>query len=75
MSRKSSGILDWLSRRMNLTEAFSFFTSFGFFYSELDTRKPLREALAEALERPMPSYGRWPRVLGLFTSSFSSSRS
>ena len=67
MNRKGPGILDWLSRRINVTEVFSFFTAFGFFYSEVDTRKPLREALAEALNRPVPSYGRWPRVLGLFT--------
>ncbi len=57
--------LDWLSERLNLTEIFSLLTSYGLFYSELDTRKPLREALAEAAERPAPSYARWPRVLGM----------
>jgi quinol-cytochrome oxidoreductase complex cytochrome b subunit len=65
MSRDKSGILDWFSRRLNLTEIFSLLTSYGLFYAELDTRKPLREALDEALERPVVSYGRWPRVLGL----------
>jgi quinol-cytochrome oxidoreductase complex cytochrome b subunit len=65
MSRDKSGILDWFSRRLNLTEIFSLLTSYGLFYAELDTRKRLREALDEALERPVVSYGRWPRVLGL----------
>lgn len=64
---KSEGILDWLSRRLNLTEIFSLLTSYGMFYAELDPRKPLREALAEAAERPTPSLARWPRVLGLMT--------
>lgn len=65
MSQERSGILDWFSRRLNLTEIFSLLTSYGLFYAELDTRKHLREALDEALERPVVSYGRWPRVLGL----------
>ncbi len=59
------GILDWLSRRLNLTEIFSFLTSFGLFYAELDSRKRIRQALTEVLEQPTPSYARWPRVLGL----------
>lgn len=58
-------VLDWLSRRLNLTEIFSLLTSYGLFHAELDSRKPLREALSEAAERPAPSYARWPRVLGL----------
>lgn len=67
MSQRSSGFLEWLSRRINVTEVFSFFAAYGLFYTEVDTRKPLREALAEALAKPVPSYGRWPRVLGLFS--------
>ncbi len=63
---RSASVLDWFSRRLNLTEIFSLLTSYGFYYAELDTRKPLREALAEAHSRPVASYGRWPRVLGLF---------
>jgi hypothetical protein len=39
-------LLDWLSERLNLTEIFSLLTSYGLYYTELDTRKPLREALA-----------------------------
>ncbi len=62
---RAAGVLDWLSRRLNLTEIFSLLTSYGLFYAELDPRKPLPEALAEAAARPAPSYARWPRVLGL----------
>ena len=62
---KSGDLLDWLSRRLNLTEIFSLLTCYGLFHAELDSRKPLREALAEAADRPAPSYVRWPRVLGL----------
>jgi quinol-cytochrome oxidoreductase complex cytochrome b subunit len=67
LNQRRSEILEWLSRRINVTEIFSFLTAFGIFYAEVDTHKPLREALAEALRKPIPSYGRWPRVLGLFT--------
>lgn len=65
MSRDKEGLLDWFSKRLNLTEIFSLLTSYGLFYAELDSRKPLREALAEAREQPLPSYARWPRALGL----------
>jgi quinol-cytochrome oxidoreductase complex cytochrome b subunit len=64
-SNRAAGIVDWLSRRLNLTEIFSLLTSYGLFYAELDPRKPLTEALREAGARPAPSYSRWPRVLGL----------
>jgi quinol-cytochrome oxidoreductase complex cytochrome b subunit len=65
MSNEKRGVLDWFSDRLNLTEIFSLLTSYGLFYAELDTNKPLREALAEASARPLPSYARWPRLLGL----------
>lgn len=55
----------WLERRVNLTEIASFLTVFGLLPAELDTRKPLREALGEALSQPMAYYERWPRFLGL----------
>lgn len=58
-------ILAWLERRFNLTEMVSFLTSFGVFPAELDTRRPVREAIDDAMRRPLPSYARWPRVLGL----------
>jgi quinol-cytochrome oxidoreductase complex cytochrome b subunit len=57
----------WLEQRFNLTEMFSFLTNFGLFPAELDTRLPLREAIGDALQRPMPSYARWPRVLGILS--------
>ena len=62
---RAGGLTDWLAARLNLTEIFSLLTSYGLFYAELDPRKPFREALAEAAARPVPSYARWPRVLGL----------
>lgn len=60
-------VLDWFEARVNVAEAFSFLTSFGLFTSEIDTRKPIREAIGEAFEKPIPSYARWPRVLGIIT--------
>ena len=57
----------WLEKRFNLTEMFSFLTNFGLFPAELDTSLPLREAVDDALGRPMPSYARWPRVLGILS--------
>ncbi len=64
-SPQGDGLLEWLSARLNLTEVFSVLTSFGLFYAEVDNRKPLREALAEVMDRPSPSYARGLRVLGL----------
>ncbi len=55
----------WLEKRFNLTEMFSFLTHYGLFPAELDSRKPVSEAIREALSRPMPSYARWPRVFGI----------
>ncbi len=60
-------LLGWLEERINLTEIVSFLSVFGLLPTELDTRKPLREAVAEALRRPLPSYARWPRVLGILS--------
>jgi quinol-cytochrome oxidoreductase complex cytochrome b subunit len=60
-------VIEWLEARFNLTEIFSFLTSFGLFPAELDSRKPLRDALREGLEQPLPSYARWPRVLGILS--------
>lgn len=65
MKKQKSGALDWFSRRLNLTEIFSLLTSYGVFHAELDSRKNIREAIAEAKAQPMPSYDQWPRVLGL----------
>ncbi len=65
MSQTTKRLLEWLSTRLNLSEIFSLLTSYGLFYAELDPRKPLPEALEEALDKPLPSYSRWPRILGL----------
>ena len=62
---KRFSISAWLEERFNLTEMFSLAASFGLFPSELDTRRPFKEALRDAIHRPVPSYGRWPRVLGI----------
>lgn len=58
----------WLEERINLTEIFSILTSFGIVYTPVDTRRPLREALAELGATPLISYARWPQVLGLLTA-------
>lgn len=57
--------LAWLEQRFNLTEMVSFLASFGVFPAELDTRRPVLEAIDDAMRRPLPSYTRWPRILGL----------
>jgi quinol-cytochrome oxidoreductase complex cytochrome b subunit len=57
--------LDWLSERLNVTEFLSILGSFGLIYVELDSRKPPRQALAEALARPLASYASGVRVLGM----------
>ncbi len=65
--KRTQRIVGWLERRVNLTEMFSLLSIFGLFYTEVDTAKPLREAVREALAKPLPSYARWPRALGLLT--------
>jgi quinol-cytochrome oxidoreductase complex cytochrome b subunit len=65
LRKAKTTLLEWLERRINVTEIFSLLTSYGLFYSEVDSRKPLQEALKEARDHPFPSYARWPRVLGL----------
>lgn len=62
-----SRIIAWLEQRFNLTEMFSFLANFGLFPTELDTRKPVAEAVREALSQPLHSYARWPRVLGILS--------
>ena len=60
-------LLGWVEERVNLTEIVSFLSVFGLLPTELDSRKPLRAALTEALRQPLPSYARWPRVLGILS--------
>lgn len=57
--------LGWLEARVNVTEIVSFLSVFGLLPTELDSRKPVRQALREALSQPLPAYARWPRVLGI----------
>jgi ubiquinol-cytochrome c reductase cytochrome b subunit len=61
-------IVAWLEERINLTEIFSIVTSFGMVYTPVDTRRPLREAMAEIGSTPLVSYARWPQVLGPMTA-------
>jgi ubiquinol-cytochrome c reductase cytochrome b subunit len=63
-SRKLTG---WLEERLNLTEIFSFFTTFGLSYGEIDLNKPLAEAGREAFSRKLPTYTRGPYILGVLT--------
>jgi quinol-cytochrome oxidoreductase complex cytochrome b subunit len=62
------GWVDWLERRVNLTEIFSFLSHFGLVYSPVDTTRPVREVVREVARMPVPKYARWPRVLGLFAA-------
>jgi quinol-cytochrome oxidoreductase complex cytochrome b subunit len=64
---RGASLRGWLEARFNLTEMFSFLTSFGLFPTELDTSRPLKEAIDESLSRPFPSYARWPRALGILS--------
>lgn len=61
---RKRALLDWFETRVNLTEFFALLTSLGLFYVEVDTKKPLRPAIREALAKPVASYAEWPRVLG-----------
>lgn len=67
-SRPRGAWLEWLERRLNVTELFSFLTHFGLVYTPVDTRRPLREVLHEIATKPMVSYSRWPHVLGLLVA-------
>jgi ubiquinol-cytochrome c reductase cytochrome b subunit len=57
----------WLEARLNLTEIFSFFTTFGLSYGAIDLDKPVEEASREAFLRELPAYTRGPYVLGVLT--------
>lgn len=66
-TREKRSLLGWIEERVNLTEIVSFLSIFGLLPTELDPRKPLREAMREAMRQPLPSYARWPRVLGILS--------
>lgn len=59
--------INWLEERINLTEVFSFFSAFGLYYGEVDTRDSIEEALKKASKQKLPPYGRWPHILGILT--------
>jgi quinol-cytochrome oxidoreductase complex cytochrome b subunit len=60
-------LLEWFQERLNLTEIFSFITTFGLAYGDIDTRKPLAEAIKDAFKKPLPAYAQWPYVLGILS--------
>jgi len=62
-----NSFLGWVEERVSLTEIVSFLSLFGLLPAELDSRKPLRAALAESMGKPLPSYARWPHVLGILS--------
>jgi len=64
LSRK---ITAWFEERLNLTEIFSFVTTFGISHGDIDLSKPVVEAAREAFARRLPAYARWPYVLGVLT--------
>ena len=63
----SRRVIGWLEERLNLTEIFSFFTTFGLSYGEIDLNKPVAEASREAFTRNLPTYTRGPYILGVLT--------
>lgn len=65
MSTFRKRALGWLERRLNLSEIFSFITTYGLAYGEIDPRKPLEEAVEDAFKKPLPVYAQWPYVLGI----------
>ena len=58
-------LVDWFEKRLNLTEIFSFITTFGLAYGDIDTRRPLAEAVEDAFRKPHPVYVKWPHILGI----------
>jgi quinol-cytochrome oxidoreductase complex cytochrome b subunit len=60
--------VDWLERRVNLSEIFSFLTHFGLIYTPVDAHRPLREVLHDVAETRVPRLAQGPRVLGLLAA-------
>lgn len=61
-------VVDWLERRMALSELFSFVTHFGFIWTRIDPNRPVREVVREAANVPVERYAMWPRAFGLFVA-------
>ncbi len=62
------GWIEWWEQRLNLTEIFSFLTTFGVIYTPVDTRRPLREALREVGEQRIPRIDQGPRILSVLAA-------
>ncbi len=60
--------VEWLERRINLTQLFSLITHFGLVYTPIDTARPIREVLRDVSRQQVPTYARWPRVLGVLAA-------
>ena len=60
--------VEWLERRLNLSEMLSFITHFGFVYTPIDTSRPVREVIGEIASEQVPPFARGPRVLGLLAT-------
>lgn len=58
-------ILEWVEKRISLSEVISFITTFGIFYYPFPLNKPVKEGLKDAIEKPVPYYSRWPYFLGI----------
>lgn len=67
-SPRREGWIEWLERRLNLTEIFSFLSTFGVVYTPVDTRKPLREALREVGEQRIPRLAQGARILSVLAA-------
>ncbi len=61
----SGKLITWLEERLNLTEIFSFFSTFGLSYGEINLTKPLRASFKEAFQRKLPVYTQGRHQLGL----------
>jgi quinol-cytochrome oxidoreductase complex cytochrome b subunit len=66
--RKREGALEWLEKRINLSEIFSFLTHFGLVFTPVDTTRPFRDVAREVAEKRVPSYSHGPRVLALLAA-------
>jgi quinol-cytochrome oxidoreductase complex cytochrome b subunit len=64
-TRQGDGWMEWVERRLNLSELFSFLTHFGLLYTPVDTTRPMAEVLGELRRQAMPRVFDVPRALGV----------
>ena len=62
---RPEGWVEWLERRLNLTELFSFVTHFGLLYTPVDASRPMAEVTAGLRQQAMPRLFDAPRALGI----------